>query len=143
MLLDLAVPALEQQRRVDIGARTRELHDAPDAGRPRSVDSAALELDLARHVAAREEQAIHAAQGPVERAAIGEIADGNLDLAAQRERGPLGIADEGAHRHAALAQLAHHVRAHGAGGTCHQNGHRATPLVGGMLTLSRNRFVGS
>ena len=99
--------------------------------------------DLVRDVGAGEEEAVGAAQGPLERVAVGEVADGELDVLAQHARGPLGIAHERARRHAALAQLAHDLRADGAGRACHQYVHRVAPLLGGMLALRRKTFAGS
>ena len=143
MALDLAVPALEQQRRVDRGARARELHDAADTGRLRGVDRRALVLDLVADVGARQEEPLDSVERPLERVAVGEVADGELDVVAEHARGLLAVADERAWLDAALAQLAHDVSADGAGRSCHQCSHRVAPLLGGMLALRRNTFAGS
>ncbi len=92
MALDLAVPGLEEQRRRHPGAR--ELHDAGDPGRSGRVDRRALVLDLARDVAAGQEQPLDAVQGPLDRAAVREVADGELHVVAQHAHGLLAIADE-------------------------------------------------
>ncbi len=143
MALDLAVPALEQQPRVDRGARARQLHDAADTGRPRGVDRLALVLDLVADVGARQEEPLDAVERPLERVAVGEAPDRQLDVGAEHARGLLAVADERARLDAVLAQLMYDVGADVAGRSCHQCSHRVAPLLGGMLALRRNTFAGS
>ena len=82
-------------------------------------------------------------QRPLERVAVGEVADGELDVVAEHARGLLAVADERAWLDAALAQLAYDVGADVAGRSCHQCSHRVPPLLGGMLALRRKTFAGS
>jgi hypothetical protein len=82
-------------------------------------------------------------QRPLDRARVGEVAHGELDVVAEHVRGPRAIADERAHGHAAQAQRAHDVCADGAGRSCHEYFHRIPPRLGGMLAFKRKTLAGS
>ena len=141
--LDLAVPVVEHERRVDRGRRAGELDDALDAGGCGGVDRRALVLDLRGRVGAGEEHALRAVQRALERVAVGEVADGELDVLAEHVRGTVAVAHERAHGDAALAQRAHDVRADVAGRAGHENVHRIPPPLGGMLALHEKTLAGS
>ena len=81
--LDLAVPVVEHQRRVDRGRRARELDHALDPGRGGGVDRRAFVLDLGGSVPAGQEQAVDAAQRALERIVVAVVADGELDVLAE------------------------------------------------------------
>jgi hypothetical protein len=103
--LDLAVPVLEDQRRVDGRPRSGQLDDPTHAGRPGEVDRRALVPDLVPDVGAGEEEPVDPVEGPLQRSAVGEVADGELGAVAQQAPGPLRVADERAGGDAASAQV--------------------------------------
>jgi hypothetical protein len=83
--LDLAVPGLEEQRRRHPGAR--ELHDAGDPGRSGRVDRRALVLDLARDLAAGQEQPLDAVQPVRAQAVLAREPEGDARAAPHVEHG--------------------------------------------------------
>ena len=82
-------------------------------------------------------------QRALERAAIAEVADGELDVLAEHVRGTVAVAHERPHGDTAPAQRAHDVRADVAGRSGHENGHRIPPPLGGMLALHEKTLDGS
>jgi hypothetical protein len=74
---------------------------------------------------------------------VGEVADGRFDAVAPALAGAVSITDEGPHAHAARHQLMHTCGADVPGRAGHQDGHRAPPVLGGMLAFIEKRLAGS
>ena len=105
--------------------------------------AATLVRDLAGDVAAGQEEPVGAAQGPLERVAVGEVADGELDVSPSTSAARSGSRTNARGGHAALAQRADDCAPTLPVAPVTSTFIGLPPLLGGMLALSRKTLVGS